>query len=317
MNTQSQPVFVGIDVAKDSIEVCCSDASTDSFDNSDAGHTGLIQWLSRKHVALVVLEATGGYERACAATLAQAHLPVSVINPRQARDFARAMGQLAKTDRLDARVLAGFASVLHAQGHQPRALASEEQRELSALVVRRRQLVAMLVAERQRLPLAHRLARGSIEAMIEALLGQLKDIDQDLERVLQERYADLSALLQSVKGVGPSTASTLIAELPELGHLTRKQIASLAGLAPMNRDSGLFRGQRHIFGGRATVRRVLFLAALVATRFNPAIRVCYLRLLEAGKPRKVALVACMRKLLVTLNAMARTGTRWQADFHPA
>ncbi|ONT12056.1 IS110 family transposase, partial [Burkholderia cenocepacia] len=280
-------------------------------------HAKLLRWLRRKTVTLVILEATGGYERACAVALAGAGLPVSVINPRQARDFARAMGRLAKTDRLDARALAEFAAVLHAQGHQPRALASQEQRELVALVARRRQLVAMLVSERQRLAVAHERARASIEAMIEALLAQLADIDNDIQRVLQERYADLSALLQSVKGVGPTTASTLIAELPELGHLTRKQITSLAGLAPINRDSGTLRGQRHIFGGRASVRRVLYVAALVATRFNPLIRACYLRLVAAGKPKKVALVACMRKLLITLNAIARTGERWQPDFNCA
>ncbi|MCW5185419.1 IS110 family RNA-guided transposase, partial [Burkholderia cenocepacia] len=280
-------------------------------------HAKLLRWLRRKTVTLVILEATGGYERACAVALAGAGLPVSVINPRQARDFARAMGRLAKTDRLDARALAEFAAVLHAQGHQPRALASQEQRELVALVARRRQLVAMLVSERQRLAVAHERARASIEAMIEALLAQLADIDNDIQHVLQERYADLSALLQSVKGVGPTTASTLIAELPELGHLTRKQITSLAGLAPINRDSGTLRGQRHIFGGRASVRRVLYVAALVATRFNPLIRACYLRLVAAGKPKKVALVACMRKLLITLNAIARTGERWQPDFNCA
>ncbi len=313
----SQPVFVGIDVAKDTLEVACSDASGHSFANDEAGQAKLRRWLGRKPVALVILEATGGYERQCAVALADAKLPVSVINPRQARDFARAMGKLAKTDRLDARALAEFAAVLHARGHQPRALPSEEQRELGALVTRRRQLVVMLVSERQRLGLAHPRAKPSIESMIETLLRQLADIDGELQRLLKERYADLSTLLQSVKGVGPTTASTLIAELPELGHLTRKQITSLAGLAPINRDSGTLRGQRHIFGGRASVRRVLYVAALVATRFNPAIELCYSRLLAAGKPKKVALVACMRKLLITLNAMVRSNTPWQSDFHDA
>lgn len=313
----SQPIFVGVDVAKDTVEVACSDASSRSFTNSDAGHARLVRWLSSKTVVLVVLEATGGYEESAALALAAAGLPVSVLNPRQARDFARAMGRLAKTDRIDARVLAEFAAVLHAQGHQPRALPSAEQRELAALVVRRRQLVAMLVAERQRLNVAHTRAKPSIESVIELLRRQLADIDDDLQRQLHDRHADLSALLQSVKGVGPTTASTLIAELPELGTLTRKQIASLAGLAPLNRDSGTLRGQRHIFGGRATVRRVLYLAALVATRFNPAIKACYQRLVAAGKPRKVALVACMRKLLITLNAIARTKTPWRSDFGSA
>lgn len=311
----SQPIFVGIDVAKDSVEVACSDMSCHAFANTETGHRKLLQWLRRKSVGLIILEATGGYERECALALAGAQLPVSVINPRQARDFARAMGKLAKTDRLDAHALAEFAAVLHAQGHQPRPLASEEQRELSALVTRRRQLVGMLVSERQRLAVAHQRAKPSIELMIETLLSQLADIDADLQSLLNERYADLSALLQSVKGVGPTTASTLIAELPELGHLTRKQIASLAGLAPINRDSGTLRGQRHIFGGRASVRRVLYVAALVATRFNPAIKAAYMRLVAAGKPKKVALVACMRKLLITLNAITRTGKPWQPDFN--
>ena len=172
----------------------------------------------------------------------------------------------------------------------------------------------MLVSERQRLAVAHARARPSIEAVIELLLKQLADIDDDLKRTLKDRHADLSALLQSVKGVGPTTTSTLIAELPELGSLTRKQITSLVGLAPLNRDSGAFRGQRHIFGGRASVRRVLYVAALVASRFNPAVKACYERLLAAGKPKKVALVACMRKLLITLNAIARTKTPWRSDF---
>lgn len=310
----SQPVFVGIDVAKDTVEVACSDATTHTFTNNDAGHAKLVRWLARKRVALLVLEATGGYEQSCAVALAAAGVPVSVLNPRQARDFARAMGKLAKTDRIDAVVLCEFAAVLHARGHQPRALASPEQRELAAVVARRRQLVTMLVSERQRLAVAHVRAKSSIEAVIELLLKQLADIDDDLQRTLQEHHADLSELLQSVKGVGPTTASTLIAELPELGWLTRKQITSLVGLAPLNRDSGNFRGQRHIFGGRASVRRVLYVAALVATRFNPAIRACYERLVAAGKPKKVALVACMRKLLITLNAIARDKTPWRADF---
>jgi transposase len=311
----SQPIFVGIDVAKDSVQIACSDGSTHSFANDEAGHAKLLRWLARRKApALIVLEATGGYEQPCAAALAAAGLPVSVLNPRQARDFARAMGKLAKTDRIDAGVLAEFAAALHQRGHQPRALPSDEQRELVAVVARRRQLVTMLVAERQRLNVAHPRAQPSIEAVIALLLKQLADIDQDLQRVLKDRYADLSGLLQSVKGVGPTTASTLIAELPELGLLTRKQITSLVGLAPLNRDSGTLRGQRHIFGGRASVRRVLFVAALVATRYNPAIQACYQRLLTAGKPKKVALVACMRKLLITLNAIARTKTRWDPQF---
>lgn len=266
------------------------------------------------HPRLVLLEATGGYEQPLALALAGAGLPVSVINPRQARDFARCMGKLAKTDRIDALALRGFAALLDAQGHQPRALADEQQRELTALVVRRRQLIAMLVAERQRLAQAHPKAKPSILNIMEAIAAQLQDVDGQLKAHVLQHHADLAALLTSVKGVGPTTASTLLAQLPELGRLNRKQITSLVGLAPINRDSGTLRGQRHIFGGRADVRRVLYVAALVGTRFNPVLRDFYARLLAAGKPKKVALVACMHKLLIILNAIARTKSPWRNDF---
>lgn len=309
----SQSIHVGIDVAKDTLEVAWAGTSTtQSFPNDDAGHAALIESLSAHSVVLIVMEATGGYEQPCALALAGAGLPVSVINPRQARDFARAMGKLAKTDRLDAQVLAEFAAFVHAQGHTPRALATEEQRELTALVVRRRQIVGMLVSERQRLAVAHTRAKPSIQAVIKLLTRQLDSLDRGMGDHLRKHHADLSKLLQSVKGIGPTTAATVIAELPELGLLNRKQIAALVGVAPLNRDSGTLRGQRRIFGGRATVRRVLYVAALVASRFNPAIKACYQRLLADGKPKKVALVACMRKLLLVMNAIARTRQPWDA-----
>ncbi|ABM56752.1 transposase IS116/IS110/IS902 family protein [Verminephrobacter eiseniae EF01-2] len=282
----SEPVYVGIDVAKRTFEVATTgQAQTFSLGNDEAGHAQLCQLLAPLSPRLVLLEATGGYEQDLALALSAAGLRVSVINPRQARDFARCMGKLAKTDRIDTQALRGFAALLDAQGHEPRMLADEQQRELTALVVRRRQLVAMLVAERQRLALAH--------------------------------HADLAALLTSVKGVGPTTASTLLAQLPELGQLNRKQITSLVGLAPINRDSGTLRGQRHIFGGRADVRRVLFVAALVGTRFNRVLKAFYARLLAAGKPKKVALLACMHKLLVILNAIARTKSPWRNELAEA
>jgi len=313
MNT-SEPLFVGIDIAKFSLELAIStDARTHPFANTEEGLRDLLRTLSGKTVALVVLEATGGYEQSCALALAAAGLPVSVVNPRQARDFARATGRLAKTDRLDAQALAGFAALLHAQDHRPRALASEEQRALTALVVRRRQLIAMLVAERQRLRVAHAKAQPSIKAVIALLECQLTDIDTEMGGHLREHHAELARLLQTVKGVGPTTAATLIAELPEMGTLNRKQIAALVGVAPLNRDSGTLRGQRRIFGGRATVRRVLYVAALVASRFNPAIKACYERLLAAGKPKKVALVACMRKLLTVINSIARSRQPWNSE----
>jgi len=314
----SELVYVGIDVAKDSFEVAVTgESQTLKLDNDEAGHAELSQLLMPLAPRLVLLEATGGYEQDLALALAAAGLRVSVVNPRQARDFARCTGKLAKTDRIDAQALRGFALMLDAQGHVPRALADDQRRELTALVVRRRQLVAMLVAERQRLGVAHQKAKPSILAIMDAIAAQLKDVDGGLKAHIQAHHADLAKLLTSVKGVGPTTASTLLAQLPELGHLNRKQITALVGLAPMNRDSGTLRGQRHIFGGRADVRRVLYVAALVGTRFNPVLKAFYAKLLAAGKPKKVALVACMHKLLVILNAIARTRSPWRNDFAEA
>lgn len=314
----SEPVYVGIDVAKSSFEVAVSSQSqTLNLSNDEAGHAQLCELLAPLAPRLVLLEATGGYEQPLSLALSAAGLRVSVINPRQARDFARCMGKLAKTDRIDAQALRGFAALLDAQGHEPRVLADEQQRELTALVVRRRQLVAMLVAERQRLALAHAKAKPSILFIMDAIAAQLSDVDGQLKEHVLLHHADLAALLTSVKGVGPTTASTLLAQLPELGKLNRKQITSLVGLAPINRDSGTLRGQRHIFGGRADVRRVLYVAALVGTRFNPVLKDFYARLLAAGKPKKVALVACMHKLLVILNAIARTKSPWRNELAEA
>jgi transposase len=309
----SELVYVGIDVAKNSFEVAVTgELQTLSLSNEEAGHAELCQLLLPLAPRLVLLEATGGYEQELALALAASGLRVSVINPRQARDFARCTGKLAKTDRIDAQALRSFAAMLDAQGHEPRALADEQRRELTALVVRRRQLVAMLVAERQRLGVAHPKAKPSILQIMDAIAAQLHDVDGQLQEHIQAHHADLARLLTSVKGVGPTTASTLLAQLPELGQLNRKQITALVGLAPMNRDSGTLRGQRHIFGGRSDVRRVLYVAALVGTRFNPVLKAFYVRLLAAGKPKKVALVACMHKLLVILNAIARTRSPWHS-----
>jgi transposase len=289
------------------------EVQTLNLSNEEAGHAELCQLLIPLAPRLVLLEATGGYEQDLALALAAAGLRVSVVNPRQARDFARCTGKLAKTDRIDAQALRDFAGMLDAQGHEPRALADEQRRELTALVVRRRQLVAMLVAERQRLSVAHAKAKPSILGIMDAIAAQLHDVDGELKDHIQAHHADLARLLTSVKGVGPTTASTLLAQLPELGQLNRKQISALVGLAPMNRDSGTLRGTRHIFGGRADVRRVLYVAALVGTRFNPVLKAFYARLLAAGKPKKVALVACMHKLLIILNAIARTKSPWSNE----
>lgn len=310
----SELVYVGIDVAKNSFEVAVTgEMQTLNLGNDEAGHAELCQVLLPLAPRLVLLEATGGYEQELALALAAAGLRVSVVNPRQARDFARCTGKLAKTDRIDALALRGFAAMLDAQGYEPRALADEQRRELTALVVRRRQLVAMLVSERQRLAVAHLKAKPSILKIMDAIAAQLHDVDGELKDHIQAHHADLARLLTSVKGVGPTTASTLLAQLPELGQLNRKQITALVGLAPMNRDSGTLRSQRHIFGGRADVRRVLYVAALVGTRFNPVLKAFYAKLLAAGKPKKVALVACMHKLLIILNAIARTKQPWRND----
>lgn len=311
----SELVYVGIDVAKNSFEVAVTgEVQTLNLSNDEAGHAELCQLLVPLAPRLVLLEATGGYEQDLALALAAAGLRVSVVNPRQARDFARCTGKLAKTDRIDAQALRNFAAMLDAQGHEPRALADEQRRELTALVVRRRQLVAMLVSERQRLGIAHPKAKPSILSIMDAIAAQLQDVEGELKDHIQAHHADLARLLTSVKGVGPTTASTLLAQLPELGQLNRKQITALVGLAPMNRDSGTLRGQRHIFGGRADVRRVLYVAALVGTRFNPVLKAFYAKLLAAGKPKKVALVACMHKLLIILNAIARSRQPWRNDF---
>lgn len=311
----SELVYVGIDIAKSSFEVAVTgELQTLNLANDEAGHAELCQLLVPLAPRLILMEATGGYEQDLALALAGAGLRVSVVNPRQARDFARCVGKLAKTDRIDAQALRAFAAMLDAQGHEPRGLADDERRELTALVVRRRQLVAMLVSERQRLGVAHRKAKPSILAIMDAIAAQLYDVDGELKAHVQAHHADLAKLLTSVKGVGPTTACTLLAQLPELGQLNRKQITALVGLAPMNRDSGTLRGQRHIFGGRADVRRVLYVAALVGTRFNPVLKAFYAKLLAAGKAKKVALVACMHKLLVILNAIARTRSPWRADF---
>lgn len=250
----SDPVYVGIDVAKSSVEVALNaQTPTLNLSNDESGHARLCKLLEPLVPRLVLLEATGGYEQALALALAAAGLRVSVINPRQARDFARCTGRLAKTDRIDAQALRGFAAMLDAQGHEPRELADEQRRELTAMVVRRRQLVGMLVAERQRLAQAH----PSILNIMDAIAAELNDLDDGLKTHVQAHHADLAKLLTSVKGVGPTTASTLLAQLPELGQLNRKQITALVELAPINRDSGALRGKRHIFGGRGDVRRVL------------------------------------------------------------
>ena len=313
--------YAGVDVSKDVLDFALGpSASVESFANEPAGHEGLAKRLLEQQVALVVLEASGGYEFALACALQAAGLAVAVINPRQARDFAKAMGYLAKTDAIDARMLAQLAQVLAAHPERARfvkVLADAEQQRLQALVLRRTQLIGMLAAEHQRLSTSHAAARKSIEKLIVVIRKQLKDIEAQLAAHIERHHADVAALLQSVAGVGPATAAMLIAELPELGSLNRRQIAALVGVAPFAHDSGKMRGKRMIGGGRAQVRRSLYMAALAATRFNPVIARFYQRLLASGKPKKVALVACMRKLLTILNAMLRSDKPWDASLHAA
>lgn len=319
--TENMPelIHVGIDVAKDTLEVACGpEAATQRFTNDDTGHEALVSALGAHRVDLIVMEATGGYEAPCACALQAAGFAVAVVNARQARDFAKAMGYLAKTDCIDARVLATLAAVLAKRPEREkliRALPSEEQQRLHALVLRRRQLVQMLVAERNHLAMSHRAARGSIEALIKAIRKQIGEIEGELVSHVARHHAELAGLLRSAKGIGPNTCMVLIADLPELGKLSNREISALVGLAPFNRDSGTMRGKRTIFGGRAQVRCALYMATIVAMRHNRVIKCFYERLLAAGKPKKVAIVACMRKLLTILNAMVKTGKQWDETFH--
>jgi len=315
-------VVVGIDVAKAHVDVSVLGVKLDvqRFDNDADGHSALVVALQPFAVSLVVMEATGGYEAAIACALQAAGLSVAVVNPRQARDFAKSMGQLAKTDAVDARLLAEFASVLVRREDLAsfiRPLPDDKQQTLAALVTRRRQLLTMLGAERQRLQLAIAKVRPSIEAMIKAIRAQLDDVEAQMVGNVKEHYEELDKLLRSASGIGPVASATLIAELPELGRLNRREIAALVGVAPMANDSGTTRGRRRIQGGRFEIRRVMYMAALVAAKHNPAIKAFYQRLLAAGKLPKVALVACMRKLLTTLNAMVKTNTPWDAEFNHA
>jgi transposase len=315
-------VVAGIDVAKAHVDVSVLGAQLEAqrVDNEAEARSALAAALKPLGVALVVMEATGGYEAALACALQAAGLPVAVVNPRLARDFAKSMGRLAKTDRIDARMLAEFAAVLVRRDDLAsliRPLADAQQQALAAMVTRRRQLVTMMLSERQRLQLAIAVVRPSIEAMIEAIRKQLDDVEAQKVSHVQAHYAELDKLLRSASGIGPVASATLIAELPELGRLNRREIAALVGVAPMANDSGTSKGRRRVQGGRFEIRRVLYMATLTAARRNPAIKTFYERLLAAGKLPKVALVACMRKLLTTLNAMVKTNEAWDKSLHGA
>jgi transposase len=303
-------IFVGIDVSKAQLDVGVSGSDdVSSLPNSEPGISELVRWLGELSPTLVVMESTGGFEVPAAAALAASGVPVVIANPRQVRDFARATGQLAKTDQIDAHILALFAERVRPV---PRPLPDEAARELDAIIGRRRQIIDMLTAEKNRLGFALAPVQKGIKKHIRWLERQLSDVDSDLDELIRNSpvWRTKNDLLRDVPGVGPNLARTLIAELPELGQLTHKQIAALVGVAPFSRDSGLMRGKRMIWGGRSSVRTALFLSTWSASKWNPVIRVFYQRLRANGKPPKVAMVACMRKLLVILNAMIRDGREW-------
>jgi transposase len=308
-------VFVGIDVAKAYLDVAARPSGVhERLPNDEEGVAHLVDRLRATRPTLVVLEATGGLEVPLTAALATAGLAVAVVNPRQVRDFAKAVGQLAKTDALDAHLLARFAEVVRPE---PRPLPDPEARALSALLTRRRQVIAMLVAEQQRLATTVAALRPRVEAHIAWLRQERDDLDRQLRDQIRRSPAwrQDDDLLQSVPGVGPVLSTTLIAELPELGRLNRKRIATLVGVAPLNCESGILRGRRIVWGGRARVRAALWMGTLVAVQRNPVIRRFYERLLATGKPKKVALTACMHKLLLILNARLQRRVRWQAQAH--
>jgi transposase len=307
---------VGIDVSKQKLDVAVRpNGERVSFSNDEKGWTELAKRVAKWSPERIILEPTGGYERGIVQALAAAKLPVVVVNARQVRDFAKATGRLAKTDRIDADVLAHFGEALRPE---VRALPDDAHRQLEALVARRRQLVDMRTAEQKRKDTAPAVVKASIAEVIAFLDAQIDDIDKDLHDLIRKTPAwrEADDLLQSVPGVGPVTSTSMTALVPELGKLNRKQIAALVGVAPYNDDSGDAGRKRKTWGGRAAVRAVLYMATSVARRHNPAIRTFYDRLLANGKPPQLALVACMRKLLTTLNAIARDRRRWNPQLAP-
>jgi transposase len=304
-------IFVGIDVSKKRLDVALRPSGeVFTVANDPTGLHQLVTRLALLSPDLIILEASGGYELTAAATLRQAGLPAERVNPRQVRDFARATGLLAKTDRLDALVIARYAEAVRPA---LRPFPEAEQLELTALMGRHRQLTEMVVMEKNRLDTTFSVrVRQSLLDHLRSLKQQLQELEEELDDFLKQHplFADKAKLLRTTPGVGPGTCFCLLAWLPELGTLTRKQIAALAGLAPFNRDSGQWRGKRAVWGGRARVRTFLYMATVSASRCNPVIRTFYRRLLQAGKPAKVALTACMRKLLTILNAMLKNHQPW-------
>lgn len=304
-------IFVGIDVSKNWLDVAVHEQpAVWRSANDDVGIGQLVEQMQVLQPERIVLEPTGGFESLLVAELQHAGLPIVLVNAKRVRDFAKATGQLAKTDKLDARVLAHFAAVLRPP---IRGMQTEEEEQLTALLRRRRQILDMLTVEKNRLVTLRGAMRSDVEEHVAWLSQHWKSLDQEIAAFVQSQpvWKEKDARLQSVPGVGPVTSATLLGMLPELGQLDRQQIAALVGVAPLNKDSGNKRGKRRVYGGRADVRSVLYMAALSAKKFNPQIKAFYLSLLQRGKEKKVALTACMRKLLVILNAMVRTETSWR------
>jgi len=308
-------MVAGIDVSKDWLDVALGEESL-RVANEAAAMSSLVERLQTVKVELVVMEATGGYETQAASAIAAAGLKLAVVNPRQVRDFAKATGRLAKNDRIDAHVIAAFGQAIEPQiTHLP----DEQARELQGLLVRRSQLLGMRVQESNRLALMQGAMRKQIKSHIAWLDQAIDEVNTDLTARLRQSpvWREKDELLRSLKGIGPITSGTLMSSLPELGELDRRSIAALVGVAPFNRDSGAFRGRRAIWGGRAHVRHVLYMAAIAAVRSNPVIKPFYERLIARGKPHKVAMVACMRKMLTILNAMMRSNTPWTPSWQGA
>jgi len=305
-------IFVGIDVSKAWLDVAEHEREeTFRASNDDAGIADLVKRMKALKPRLIVVEPTGGFEKLLVAELTHAGLPVVVVNAKRVRDFARATGRLAKTDKLDAKVLAHFAAAIRPA---VRRLPSAEEERLTMLLTRRRQIIDMLTVEKNRLVTVRAKMRSDIEAHIEWLANNLEELDKEIEDFVESTpiWKEKDNLLQSVPGVGPVTSATMLGMMPELGKLNRQEIAALVGVAPVNKDSGRKQGRRRIYGGRADVRSVLYMAALSAKKFNPVIKKFYERLIKQGKEKKVALTACMRKLLVILNAMMRSNQPWRS-----
>jgi len=319
-DVDSRPVdYIGVDMAKARFEWGVHGArSTQSATNDAAGFEALLADLRQRRVGLIVIEATGGLEHALASRLLQLGLPVAVVNPRAAREFARSMGHLAKTDAIDALALAHYAHTLAHKANQAGVLLTPLPAHLEllqAMVLRRQQLIAMRTAETNRRGGAMRVLRQSIDAVIKTLNKQINSLDKDIGAHLDKHFKELDQRFEDIKGVGPNTCAAVMAFMPELGQVNGARAAKLAGLAPLNNDSGNMRGKRSTWGGRSIVRCALYMATLSAVQHNPVIKTFYLRLLAAGKPKKVALTACAHKLLRILNAMARTGQPWNESLH--